>query len=1446
MSKRWKVGMSLLLALSMGTGNAVMAAPEVRAEEAEDVTKENFGREQQKAEYAEGEAIILYETDKAASAKAAATGIGGDIQIVQTYDFSTDHPTAKAESTQGGAGISVSLVKSDTYATEELIEKLGQRKDIKYAEPNYRIKAMGTGEDTYRKYQWALENLGQNGGNEGLDVNAESLGGDVDEEERVIALVDTGIDYTHEDLADVVWQNPVQSNKLKGAHGYDFINYDEDPLDDNGHGSHCSGIMAATSGNGVGIAGVAKSDNIKIMALKILDAQGYGYGMEAIGAYNYIYKAQQLGVNVVAVNNSWGGAGEDSYILGELINLVGANGAISVCAAGNAAEDNDVVEAIPANIDSPYVIAVAASNGKDELAAFSNYGATSVDIAAPGTDILSTVSYNCFNPGIYENVDEICSHMEDFTEGTLVEKISEDGYTDAVVTDGDISYGYAAKTGDAQMSVELSENSYFGVKKAGEKSLQWNIKGAKKGDLYHLYLPYTVAADDKNSHLSVMAKVSGPSGAEFVDPNDWFATLSTLYVCEGVLDENGAYEETDDDFLSGAYIDEGNYWTHFSAELSGNVKQGQTRALVMQVEACADGDYTVNLDNFGVSKSGVAEEQYGKYDYYNGTSMATPYVTGAVASVANCYPEETALDVKARILGSTRKSDSLQGKVATGGVLDLSKAQSPNMSIDSTMLDMDNLIQIYGYYLDEAVVTVNGEEVEVLDRDNTYITIDGTDYVNKKITIGLEKEADSLSIPCFFMRGESFTYGTSIEAAITDGNVVSAGNSLYFVNDAGTVSKGTPAESEGAKTLQWEEGCFGYLADIFGDDYLYCTEYTLHNLTDVVYADSTLWTVLKIDAGYSEDTALVWYNDVFGWEKVSSLPEKMESVEGYSLASYNGEVYLFGGYDTAPHEFSTDFYKYNVEEMTWEEMPELPEGRVYAQAVQTGDKLVVTLGGSAEETTAKNLIYDGENWSVSETELGSAVDTESYIFEKGTEYEKVVSVAKAQIGTVSNGLIYTDCRVEGLGDTFIYDVAEDCYEASGYLLDSATLYCNHLYATTVQNDLYVLFGFEEEDFYEDWKNSARKAAYDEDYYEEDGWDEEGSEDDFYWGSYIELLTMPVETGYAEVVDKSEDGAYAYGAGYYAPGEKACLTAEAYENYFVKGMTVNGQKIEAEGDFYSYVSDRFASNEKLEVAVQAGAYVTEVTLPETQKLEAGKSVQLEAKVLPENAENKKLIWTSENSAVVAVDENGKLTAAKDAVAGTEVVISVSSADRELPMAECKVVIEKAAVTETPSTNAPSTNTPATPDNGNTTPEEKKLPKAGSKVTVGKDTYKVLTSTDNSKTVQLVTFGNKKATKASVMATVKIEGVTYKVTGVAANAFKNCRKLKNVTIGKNVTSIGKNAFKGCKKLAKVTIKSTKLKKANFSNTSKKLVVKVPKKVKTKYKKLFKKSGFKGTVK
>ncbi len=205
-------------------------------------------------------------------------------------------------------------------------------------------------------------------------------------------MIDTGIDYTHPDLAANIWTNTaeIQGNGkdddgngfVDDVHGYDFANNDGDPMDDNGHGTHVAGTIGAVGNNGIGVAGI--DWNVKLMALKFLDATGSGLISNAIRALDY---AVMMGAQVS--NNSYGGGGYDPAFA-DAIHNAQSNGHILVAAAGNDGLNNDTTPSYPSNYNFDNVVSVAATDHNDQLASFSNYGASTVDLAAPGVDILST------------------------------------------------------------------------------------------------------------------------------------------------------------------------------------------------------------------------------------------------------------------------------------------------------------------------------------------------------------------------------------------------------------------------------------------------------------------------------------------------------------------------------------------------------------------------------------------------------------------------------------------------------------------------------------------------------------------------------------------------------------------------------------------------------------------------------------------------------------------------------------------------------------------------------------------------------------------------------------------------------------------------------------------------------------------------------------------------
>ncbi len=206
--------------------------------------------------------------------------------------------------------------------------------------------------------------------------------------DMVVAVIDTGIDYNHEDLAFNVWRNP---NPTKGdVVGYNFIHNDGLPFDDQGHGTHCSGSVGAVGGNGIGVAGVTQ--RVSIMGVKFLSAEGSGTTEGAIKSIDY---AVENGAKVLS--NSWGGPMDgNNNALQDSIRRAEAKGVLFIAAAGNDGKNNDNASqaSYPAAFNNENIIAVAATDDKDGMAYFSNYGKVSTDVGAPGVNVYSLAPGN--------------------------------------------------------------------------------------------------------------------------------------------------------------------------------------------------------------------------------------------------------------------------------------------------------------------------------------------------------------------------------------------------------------------------------------------------------------------------------------------------------------------------------------------------------------------------------------------------------------------------------------------------------------------------------------------------------------------------------------------------------------------------------------------------------------------------------------------------------------------------------------------------------------------------------------------------------------------------------------------------------------------------------------------------------------------------------------------
>ena len=299
---------------------------------------------------------------------------------------------ARGEIAERIDSVDAALVTVDPDATEDASARLLRNRAVEFVEPNYVLRAKRIPNDRSFGEQWGLRNLGHFGGKSGADVGATLAWDAVTGSGAIVAVVDTGVSYKHPDLAGNAWTNAADApNGLDDdgdgfdddVYGADFIENDSNPDDDGGHGTHVAGIIGAQGNNGIGITGV--NWDVNVMALKFLDENGEGNTADAANAIDY---AVAHGARVI--NASWGGPSFSMALYGS-IKRAGERGALVVAAAGNEGVNADVKPDYPAAFDLPNVVSVAATDRSDRLLDFSNYGSKSVDLAAPGDDVFSTV-----------------------------------------------------------------------------------------------------------------------------------------------------------------------------------------------------------------------------------------------------------------------------------------------------------------------------------------------------------------------------------------------------------------------------------------------------------------------------------------------------------------------------------------------------------------------------------------------------------------------------------------------------------------------------------------------------------------------------------------------------------------------------------------------------------------------------------------------------------------------------------------------------------------------------------------------------------------------------------------------------------------------------------------------------------------------------------------------
>lgn len=505
----------------------------------------------------------------------------------------------------------------DMEATRAAIAK---HPDVAYAEPNYILSAQAWEGDPGFDLQWALNNRGQivSGyvGTPGSDVEALNAWPITAGSSRVVvAVVDSGISIGHPDLAGNLWINggEIPDNHvdddgngfIDDYHGWDFYDQDPDPSDVTGHGSHVAGIIAAKGNNLLGIAGMAW--NARIMPLRFMDAFDRGSTADAIEAIRY---AVDQGARII--NCSWGSDGNSLA----LYDTMAQANALFVCAAGNAAADNDESPFYPASYDAANILSVAASDQMDRLAWFSNFGSRSVDVAAPGIRIYSTAN------------DRQTLWQDGFDDGTL------NGWT----------------TGGRPDSWTVTDSPY--TQNAPALATSANGDYADQSDMWARPAPIDLSTAS-GSTLSMRVVGASQSGTDTLlietskDASTWVPR--PLKMAGAIIDDG----------ISGTLA----HWTPVTVDLGfldGNANAYFRLRFISDAQTCAPGFF---IDDVAVTSAAAGST----YAFMQGTSMAAAFTSGLAALVLSQNPDLTPLEVKAIIAQSVDLNSYLYDRVRSAG-----------------------------------------------------------------------------------------------------------------------------------------------------------------------------------------------------------------------------------------------------------------------------------------------------------------------------------------------------------------------------------------------------------------------------------------------------------------------------------------------------------------------------------------------------------------------------------------------------------------------------------------------------------------------------------------------------------------------------------------------------------------------------------------------------------
>lgn len=781
-----------------------------------------------------------------------------------------------------------------------------------------------------------------------------------------VAVFDSGVDYTHADLKNVMADLHTLSNWSQleaagfGKYGYNSVDgapSTTDPMDDNGHGTHCAGIIGA-QWNEYGVSGAA--DGVDIVAFKSASTAGQFTSSSLLRGYSAMSKAVDAGVQIRIANNSWSASMLQPSISSAITEL-GQKGVVSVFASGNYSTDIDAKPATSSSLsNNPYVVVVNSNTINGQVSGFSNYGANTTNLFAPGSGIFSTVpekTLSYWPQG--SNKETAYDSFENAEEGSRAFELYKSGSTE---------YG-SFELGDKITTASISDDASF----QGGHSLKISrSEFTPNGYGQSIILKVNISGSDENDFND---KVNNIAVTQFSALYTGTSRIGMIQEIEGWGKKADSEEKFAQDMadLQGAFVGGNEGWNTYGINLQSVAKalkerngledagigvhvndDGKSGYILMKITAVTsslDGDLYLDLFGMGYKTSGYAS--------MSGTSMATPCVAGATAILMHDYlannsaasPSEAArtvaLDAKTRVSAPEGvDTNPFVGKCTSGGMLDMTATgEQSNPAILS------------------ASVNTSGSTASVTLKGSALGSTAGT------ITVG----GMTANVTSWSDDSVTFAWPTGLASGVYEVALTTAGGktcsyaSIFDV--AGTTDTALFEDNIGLWGSDFE--VFGIeLIGLGGDIYAFPFDIA----TMVAHANAGFNSVKK-------------YNTASGvWEDAANLPAFMSSL---SLTLHNGKIFAIG---TALNDTATAFeekgYLYDPTTNSWEECPHITNDMLSSGIVNTGQEILLVGGdemidGLTSTKTANNIVAlnpeTGETRTVGtlSTPRSSGVDTDS-------------------------------------------------------------------------------------------------------------------------------------------------------------------------------------------------------------------------------------------------------------------------------------------------------------------------------------------------------------------------------------------------------------------------------------------------------------------------------------